>query len=110
MGDGSLADLSAPRLDVLGDLDGRVAAALCHDPVVEEAFEDGILWVNLGRRPEIRDCLTQLYAALTGARPSFANEQDASSENIQCGGQRDFHAGGAPPSLADLHGLANRYR
>jgi hypothetical protein len=32
------------------------------------------------------------------------------SENIQCGGQRDFRAGGAPPSLADLHGLANRYR
>jgi hypothetical protein len=32
------------------------------------------------------------------------------SENIQCGGQRDFRGGGAPPSLADLHGLANRYR
>ena len=32
------------------------------------------------------------------------------SKNIQCGGQRDFCAGGAPPSLADLHGLANRYR
>ena len=30
--------------------------------------------------------------------------------HFECGGQHDFRGGGAPPSLADLHGLANRYR
>ena len=32
------------------------------------------------------------------------------SKNILCGGWSDFRAGGATPSLADLHGLASRDR
>jgi hypothetical protein len=54
-----------------------IAAAACHESAIIDAFDDGILWVSLGLNPEIRESLTQLYAALTGERPTFANEQDA---------------------------------
>src|ERR1700732_1676301 len=45
-------------------------------------------------------------------RPSCRSERSLGasgrgSENFQCGGRRDFRARGAPPSPADLHGLAN---
>lgn len=55
-----------------------LAAALCHDEDVVTAFDDGILWVTLGEKPNLVGALTKLYAALTGDRPTFIDIDDAS--------------------------------
>jgi hypothetical protein len=54
-----------------------LAAALCHDEDVVENFDDGILWVTLGEKPNVMGSLLTAYAALTGERPGFASEEDA---------------------------------
>jgi WD40 repeat protein len=57
-----------------------IAAALCHDDRIIEAYEDGILWVTLGQEPNLLNELVKLYAALTGERPSFVDVEDAARE------------------------------
>ena len=57
-----------------------LAAALCHEQVVIDAYVDGILWVSLGQKPDIRERLTELYVALTGERKAFTSQQQASFE------------------------------
>jgi hypothetical protein len=57
-----------------------LAAALCHDVTVADAFDDGILWVSLGNKPDIREAVGQLYVALTGDRASFTSVQQAAFE------------------------------
>lgn len=57
-----------------------LAAALCHHEDVIESFDDGILWVTLGQTPNLRLELTKLYAALTGERPGFVDDEDAALE------------------------------
>jgi WD40 repeat protein len=54
-----------------------LAIALCHDEEVLETFDDGILWVSLGKAPRVIDELAKLYVALTGKRPGFIDEEDA---------------------------------
>ncbi len=54
-----------------------LATALCHDEDVIAAFYDGILWVTLGRTPNLQAALTMLYDALAGQRAAFADEQAA---------------------------------
>jgi WD40 repeat protein len=54
-----------------------LAAAVCHHDDVITAFDDGILWVTLGQKPNVQQGLTKLYAALTGERPGFVDEEDA---------------------------------
>src|ERR1700719_1746313 len=51
-----------------------------------------------------------ISAVLRYCRGGSLGGSGRGSKNIQCGGQRDFCGGGAPPSLADLHELANRCR
>ncbi|NKB80289.1 MAG: hypothetical protein GKS05_00295 [Nitrospirales bacterium] len=53
-----------------------LASAICHHDDIITAYDDGILWVTLGQRPQIREELTKLYAALTGQRPGFIDEED----------------------------------
>jgi hypothetical protein len=48
-----------------------LAAALCHDQKVREAFSGGILWVTLGIKPDLMMALAKLYHVLTGERPVF---------------------------------------
>jgi hypothetical protein len=57
-----------------------LAAALCHDEDIIQNFDDGILWVTLGQSPNVSNALVTVYAALTGERPGFADEQDAAFE------------------------------
>ena len=57
-----------------------MAAAICHDERTIEAFDDGILWVTLGQTPNVLNELVKLYAALTGERPGFIDEDDAARE------------------------------
>jgi WD40 repeat protein len=57
-----------------------LAAAICHDDRVLDAFDDGILWVTLGQSPNLLNELVKLYAALTGERPGFVDVEDAARE------------------------------
>jgi WD40 repeat protein len=58
-----------------------VAAAVCHQPDVITAFTDGILWVTLGEKPDVRASLIEMYAALKrGERPSFVSTDAAAAE------------------------------
>ena len=54
-----------------------LAIMLCHDEDLLSHFTDGILWVTLGLNPNIVGELTSLYAVLTGERPSFGDEAEA---------------------------------
>ena len=54
-----------------------LAVAVCHREEVVSAFDDGILWVTLGQNPSVQGAVTKLYAALTGQRPAFVDEDDA---------------------------------
>lgn len=60
-----------------------LAAAVCHDERIAEAFDDGILWVTLGQRPNLLNEMVKLYAALTGERPGFVDEDDAARELLR---------------------------
>ncbi len=66
-----------------------LAAALCHDEDVITAFNDGILWITLGKSPNVIDALVDLYIALTGNRPlstTIDGIATALSENL---GEKD---------------------
>ena len=52
-----------------------LAAALCHDDRILDAFDDGILWVTLGQNPNLLNELVKLYAALTGERPGLSTSK-----------------------------------
>jgi WD40 repeat protein len=54
-----------------------LAAALSHHDETIMNFDDGVLWVTLGKHPNIHEALTKLYAALTGERPGFIDQEDA---------------------------------
>ena len=44
-----------------------LAQALCHEPRIEEAFDDGILWVTLGEQPgDLTGRIVDLIFAVTG--------------------------------------------
>src|SRR5262249_11725712 len=54
-----------------------LAAAVCHDENVQQAFDDGILWATLGQQPNIMAELTKLYEAIAREQPRFVDEQQA---------------------------------
>jgi len=57
-----------------------LALSVCHDADVFAACDGGILWVTLGEHPLIVIELERIYAALTGERPGFKNQDDAMIE------------------------------
>ena len=57
-----------------------LALSVCHDADVFAACDGGILWVTLGEQPEILTLLERIYAALTGERPGFKDQDDAMFE------------------------------
>jgi hypothetical protein len=66
-----------------------LAAALCRDPDVITAFDDGILWVTLGERPNVLDGLIKLYAALRGENPGFRDVEEAANQFRAALGDKD---------------------
>jgi len=56
-----------------------LAAALCHDEEIIQAFDDGILWTTLGESPDLTGALAKLHAGLTGERPGFKDAEDAAT-------------------------------
>ncbi len=57
-----------------------LAAALCHDEDVQQAFDDGVLWVTLGEKPNLVDALTKLYRALTDENPGFVDVEEGATK------------------------------
>jgi tetratricopeptide (TPR) repeat protein/MinD-like ATPase involved in chromosome partitioning or flagellar assembly len=54
-----------------------LAASVCQDEDLNSYFEDGIIWATLGEHPNILGELIKIYAALTGERPPFVDEEEA---------------------------------
>ncbi len=55
-----------------------IAKALCHDERVQDAFDDGILWVTLGENPgDLTGRVEDLIQTLSGERPGFSNTEAA---------------------------------
>lgn len=51
-----------------------LAKALCYDKAVQDAFDDGILWVTLGENPgDLTGRVVDLIEILTGERPGFSD-------------------------------------
>jgi len=62
-----------------------LAKALCHDEAIQEAFDDGILWVTLGESPgDLTGKVEDLIYTLSGERPGFSNAQAASAHSQNC--------------------------
>jgi len=57
-----------------------LALGVCHDADVFTACDGGILWATLGEQASIVPELEKMYAALTGERPGFGNQDDAMFE------------------------------
>ncbi|MEQ1679941.1 MAG: TIR domain-containing protein [Nitrospira sp.] len=61
-----------------------LAMALCHDERIQEAFDDGILWVTLGERPgDLTERIRDLIEMLSGERPGFATLEVATTHLTQ---------------------------
>jgi NB-ARC domain/TIR domain/WD domain, G-beta repeat len=55
-----------------------LARAICHDERVQNAFDDGILWVTLGENPgDLTSRVEELIHQLSGDRPGFTNIEPA---------------------------------
>ncbi len=50
-----------------------LAAALARDPQVQVAFPDGVIWLALGREPNLTARQEDLYLLLTGERENFSD-------------------------------------
>ena len=49
-----------------------LARAICHEEAIQNAFDDGILWVTLGEQPgDIQSRVVDLIEVLTNERPGF---------------------------------------
>ncbi len=55
-----------------------LARAVCHDERIQDAFDDGVLWVTLGETPgELLGKVEDLIEMLSGQRPGFTNLEAA---------------------------------
>jgi len=55
-----------------------LARAICHDERIQNAFDDGILWVTLGENPgELTSRVEELIYHISGDRPGFTNLEAA---------------------------------
>ena len=88
---------SDPRRSRQSNIFGAASRAESRQPVLKKKFEAARKSLVLRADPVI-----VVMKGLGGSSHG--------SKNILCGGWSDFCAGGATPSLADLHGLASRDR
>ncbi len=55
-----------------------MAKALCHDQRIQDAFDDGILWITLGENPgDLIGCVEDLIVTLGNERPGFTTQDAA---------------------------------
>jgi WD40 repeat protein len=68
-----------------------LARALCHDEAIQNAFDDGILWVTLGEKPgDLTGRVEDLIFMLSGQRPGFASVEAASATLAELLADRDI--------------------
>lgn len=68
-----------------------LARALCHDEAIQNAFDDGILWVTLGEKPgDLTGRVEDLIFMLSGQRPGFASVEAASASLAELLADRDI--------------------
>ncbi|MBK8030074.1 MAG: hypothetical protein IPK17_11320 [Chloroflexi bacterium] len=68
-----------------------LARALCHHEHIQQAFDDGILWVTLGENPgDLTGRVLDLVVALTGARPAVSGLDAAKTELSKALADRDI--------------------
>lgn len=70
-----------------------LARAICHDERIQEAFDDGILWVTLGESASydtVREQLESLIFALSGERANAPTLEAAKTRLRELLGDRDI--------------------
>jgi WD40 repeat protein len=68
-----------------------LARALCHHEPIQDAFDDGILWVTLGEKPgELTGYVQDLIYALNGERLTFSSIEAASTSLADLLADRDI--------------------
>ena len=70
-----------------------LARAICHDDRVQQAFDDGILWVTLGEdvsQSELISKLLDLIETLSGERPQFENLEATKTRFVELLADRDM--------------------
>ncbi len=68
-----------------------LAKALCHDEHVQQAFDDGILWVTLGEQPDnLIGRVIDLIEVLSGERPGFTGIDAAAARLAELLADRDI--------------------
>ena len=66
-----------------------LAKALAHDPDIEDAYFDGILWAVLGEKPDnLVSIISDLIEILSGERPGLENLDSAAAKLDQTLGDR----------------------
>ena len=66
-----------------------LAKALAHDPDIQDAYFDGILWAELGEKPErLLSILSDLIELLTGERPGLETINAAAAKLGEALGDR----------------------
>jgi WD40 repeat protein len=67
-----------------------LAKALCHDERIQDAFDDGILWVTLGENPgDLTGRVEDLIYTLSGERPGFSSIDAATARLLELLANRD---------------------
>ena len=68
-----------------------LARAVCHDEAIQNAFDDGILWVTLGEKPgDITARVEDLIFMLSGQRPGFTGVEAAAAAFAELLADRDI--------------------
>ncbi|HEX6650295.1 MAG TPA: TIR domain-containing protein [Pyrinomonadaceae bacterium] len=68
-----------------------LAKALCHDERIQDAFDDGILWVTLGEHPgDLTGRVEDLIVTLSDERPGFTTQDAAISRFKELLADRDI--------------------
>src|SRR6266566_1855743 len=68
-----------------------VARAICHDKRIQQAFDDGILWVTLGENPgSLIGKVEDLIYILSHERPNFTGQDAATSHLAELLADRDI--------------------
>ncbi len=68
-----------------------LAKALCHDPRIQDAFDDGVLWVTLGENPgDLTRRVEDLIYTLNGERPGYTHVDAAMARLAELLADRDI--------------------
>ncbi len=67
-----------------------LAQAICHDARIQDAFDDGILWVTLGENPgDLNAKILELIAVLSGHKPDYTGTEAIAAHFRQLLADRD---------------------